>query len=152
VITLENVWDLDGTIFHSVFELDYFGYVERFGGEMAMTKFNKMNKIVKPSDVKIILTARPNSLRNIAQMELKNHGFDLSKIDLFMGSPDIGKRFEDFIEFKIRMLNGLKCEYYIDDDAFIRNKLQPSLIYTECISTDQFYGRGSEYPLKQLIK
>ena len=143
MITPLVAWDLDGTIYHNVLELDFFGYVDRWGGREKILPFNRLNPTIHHGDIKYILTFRPKWMQEMTEAELVKHGFDLDKVFLVMNPSKTDIRQDDAVKFKAGVLNYYRFNFYVDDDDFLRRELQP-LTRTRCISTEEFYsGRGN---------
>lgn len=135
-------WDIDGTIYFNVLELDFFGYVARWGGRDKILPFNRINPQVRREDIRCILTFRPEWMRDMTMKELRAHGFDTSKVIVMMNPSDSDCSHGHALEFKAGMLNSMKCKYYVDNDDILRRNLQPMLWTTECISVEEFYILG----------
>jgi len=138
MITPLVAWDIDGTILHNVLELDFFGYVERWGGREKILPFNHLNPAICPKDIKYILTFRPKWMQEMTEKELLGHGFDLNKVFLIMNPRETDIHQAEAVKFKAKFLNYYKFDFYVDDDDILRMKLQP-LTSTRCISTEEFY-------------
>ena len=144
MITPLVAWDLDGTIYHNVLELDFFGYVDRWGGREKVLPFNHLNPTICPRDVKYILTFRPKWMQEMTEAELVKHGFDLNKVFLIMNPCKTDVCQADAVKFKARFLNYYRFDFYVDNDDFLRRELQP-LTRTRCISTEQFYAEADKF-------
>ncbi len=134
---MKAAWDLDGTLYHNMLELDFFGYVERWGGRDKILPFNRPNPIVCPKDVKYVLTFRPSWWREQTEAELARHGF--SPIEVLMNPSDTDMHPGQSVQFKAHILNEGRFDVYVDDDDILRRYLQP-LTRARCISTEEFYG------------
>jgi len=136
-MTKEDVfWDFDSTIIYNIFDLDYHRFIYTDNGVKKFKKFSHLNPIVKTIDIKHVLTARaPYNNYNGIHEDLKNLNINaklyLNKIQR--------KSLHDDICFKATILNKYKPKYYVDDDDFMNNLLQPHLIYTKCITTEKYY-------------
>jgi hypothetical protein len=136
-MTVEAFWDFDSTIIYNIFDLDFHRFIFTIDGVNQFKKFSHKNPIINISDIKHVLTARaPYNNYNDIHKDLKklniNAKLYLNKIQR--------KNLHDDIQFKAIVLNKHKPTYYIDDDDFMNNLLQPHLIHTQCITTEQYYG------------
>ena len=131
-------WDIDGTLYFNFLELDFFGFVERFGGRDKILPFNMNNPMVDPCDVECVLTFRPEWWRKETHAELKRHGFD--PVLVLMNPSETDARPSESVAFKARMLNAHEFDYYVDNDDCLRRNLQPLLKRTKCISVEEFYS------------
>lgn len=130
-------WDFDSTIIYNIFDMDYHRFISTVEGVEQFKKFSHINPLVKPCDIKHVLTARSpfNNYNNIKG--------DLKKLNinakLYLNETH-RKSLSDDIKFKVKVLNEYKPTYYIDDDDFMNNLLQPHLTHTQCITTEKFYS------------
>jgi len=136
---MRAAWDIDGTLYHNFIELDFFGYVDRWGGRDKILPFNKTNPIVCPRDVRYVLTFRPEWWREKTEMELNRHGFFPELV--LMNPSDTDIHSWQSVLFKAGILNDQMFDIYVDDDPILRRKLQP-LTRARCVSTEEYYGVG----------
>jgi len=138
-LTEKVFWDFDSTIIYNILDLDYHRFIYTKEGVIQFKKFSHKNPLINITDIKYVLTARApynnyNDIRN-----------DLKKLHIHAKvylNKNQRKSFHDDIQFKTRILNKYKPKYYIDDDDFMNRFLQPHLVYTQCITTEQYYNGG----------
>lgn len=136
-------WDFDSTIIYNVLDMDYHRYIYTTEGVNTFKKFSHKNPIVNVSDIKHVLTARaPSNNYNDIRKDLKKLNITAK---LYLNTVE-RKSLHDDIQFKATVLNTHKPKYYIDDDDFMNRLLQPHLLYTKCITTEQYYWmRGGNH-------
>jgi hypothetical protein len=132
-------WDIDGTLYFNCLELDFFGYVDRWGGRDKILPFNFTNSMVCPRDVRHVLTFRPEWWRKATREELKKHGFNPGVLLMNPSETDIYAN--QSVVFKAAVLNRWKYDVYVDNDDILRRNLQP-LTTTRCVSVEEFYILG----------
>jgi hypothetical protein len=132
-------WDIDGTLYFNVLELDFFGYVDRWGGRDKILPFNRRNPQVCTKDVKCVLTFRPEWWRSMTTSELEKQGFDVEKMLILMNPSNSDMHPHQSVEFKAGILNSMGFDFYIDNDDCLRRNLQPKLWHTQCLSVEEFY-------------
>lgn len=139
----DTFWDFDSTIIYNIFDLDYHRFIYTPNGVKQFKKFSHINPIVNIKDIKHVLTARaPYNDYNDIRGDLNKLNI---KAKLYLNKNQ-RKSLHDDIQFKATILNRYKPTYYIDDDDFMNNLLQPHLIHTKCITTEQYYAmRGGLY-------
>lgn len=138
-MTEEVFWDFDSTIIYNIFDLDYHRFIYTKKGVKQFKTHSHKNPLVNIIDIKHVLTARaPYNNYNDIHKDLKKLNIN-AKLYL---NKNQRKSFHDDIQFKAKILNKHKPKYYIDDDDFMNRFLQPYLIYTQCITTEQYYNRG----------
>ena len=136
-MTKKVAWDIDGTLYHNFLELDFFGYVERFGGRDKILPFNRTNPVVCPQDVRYVLTFRPSWWREQTEKELLDHGFRPYRVIMNQSATDMHPN--ESVVFKAGVLNAEGFDVYVDDDPILRMKLQP-LTLARCMSVEEFYN------------
>jgi hypothetical protein len=139
----DTFWDFDSTIIYNIFDLDYHRFIYTKDGVKQFKKFSHINPIVNINDIQHVLTARApyNNYNDIRE--------DLNKLKIkatLYLNKNQRKSLHDDIKFKATILNKHKPKYYVDDDDFMNQLLQPHLIHTKCITTEQYYAmRGGFY-------
>lgn len=135
-MTDDIFWDFDSTIIYNIFDLDYHRFIYTNEGVKKFKKFSHLNPIVDVTDIKHVVTARaPYNNYNDIHLDLKKLNINAK---LYLNKTQ-RKNLHDDIQFKAMILNKHKPKYYIDDDDFMNNSLQPHLKYTKCITTEQYY-------------
>jgi hypothetical protein len=138
-------WDIDGTLYFNFLELDFFGYVNRWGGRDKILPYNVTNPMVCPRDVQHVLTFRPSWWREQTEKELLDHGFHPMQVLMNTGGTDMHPW--QSVLFKAQVLNKRKFDIYVDNDDILRRNLQP-LTRTHCMSVEEFYmGTGDNIRL-----
>jgi len=138
---MKTAWDIDGTLYFNILELDFFGYVDRWGGRDKILPFNRTNPMVCPRDVRYVLTFRPSWWREQTEKELLDHGFRPRQVLMNVGGTDMHPW--QSVQFKARVLNERKFDVYIDNDVILRRNLQP-LTRARCMSVEEFYMEGRD--------
>lgn len=144
----EAFWDFDSTVIYNVFDLDYHRFIYTIEGVKTFKKFSRINPIINTKDIKHVLTARApyNNYNNIHS--------DLQKLNIkakvYLNQTQ-RKSLHDDIIFKATILNKYNPKYYIDDDDFMNRLLQPHLIHTKCITTEQYYELCGGFHEKPIV-
>jgi hypothetical protein len=139
---LKVAWDIDGTLYFNVLELDFFGCVDRWGGREKVLPFNQTNPQVRLEEVKNVLTFRPEWMRKMTLLELVNHGI-CSDVNLIMNPSERDDRPHESARFKADTLNEREFDVYVDNDDVLRRNMQP---YTtaKCVSVEEYYYAGAQ--------
>jgi hypothetical protein len=134
-------WDFDSTIIYNILDVNYNRFIFTKAGVKQFKRFSHLNPLIKISDIKHVITARaPYNKYNGIHKDLKKLNINAK---LYLNTNQ-RKSLIDDIRFKATILNKHKPIFYIDDDDFMNNLLQPHLTYTRCITTEQYYWTKEE--------
>lgn len=127
-------WDLDGTVLYNILNINYDFYIKKYDIE-TLNRFCRLNPIINPSDVQLIVTARSSKTRATTQKQLDKHNInaDVIMYPFERWAP------ERAIDFKANTLNELGADFYIDDDIILLKNLK-NKTSAECITTVEFYS------------
>jgi hypothetical protein len=139
---MKTAWDIDGTLYFNFLELDFFGYVDRWGGREKILPFNRTNPQVRLEEVKNVLTFRPAWWREQTLVELVHHGIS-PDVNLIMNPSETDMHPHESAKFKAEMLNEHEFDVYVDNDDILRRNMQP---YTtaKCVSVEEYYYTGAQ--------
>ena len=134
-------WDIDGTYLYNFLDQKFEEHTKLLGLDN-FKLYNRANPLVNPSDIKRVITARPEKYRDATLADLAKAGVFPS--ELIMRGDDAWDR-EGSIEYKARKLKELGATHYVDDDIAYNSMLKPLLGNAiSTITTTDFYQMAGQ--------